>query len=104
MSLLDKYDYTEQMAYDLCKQFGLLSPIYESGEKRNGCWFCPNASYKSLLRFRRDNPELWSELIELGKTPNLCSYGFKYGVTIEDVNKKLDQMEQKEKMQLKLDL
>lgn len=29
ISLLEKYNYTEQMAYELCKKYGLLSPIYE---------------------------------------------------------------------------
>ena len=28
-SLLAEYGYTEQMAYDLCKEYDLLSPIYE---------------------------------------------------------------------------
>lgn len=28
VSLLEKYGYTEQMAYDLCKQYDLLSPTY----------------------------------------------------------------------------
>ena len=32
VSLLEKYRYTEQMAFDLCKKYDLLSPIYE---------FCP---------------------------------------------------------------
>lgn len=29
VSLLAKYGYTEAMAYDLCRKYGLLSPIYE---------------------------------------------------------------------------
>lgn len=29
VSLLDKYRYTEQMAFDLCRKYDLLSPIYE---------------------------------------------------------------------------
>ena len=36
VSLLKKYKYTEQMAYDLCKRHNLLSPSYEIA-KRNGC-------------------------------------------------------------------
>lgn len=46
ISLLAKYGYTEQMAYDLCEKYGLLSPIY-SFSKRGGCWFCPNASKRN---------------------------------------------------------
>ena len=29
VSLLEKYGYTERMAFDLCKKYDLLSPIYE---------------------------------------------------------------------------
>lgn len=29
VSLLDKYGYTEKMAFELCKKYGLLSPIYD---------------------------------------------------------------------------
>lgn len=29
ISLLGKYGYTEQMAFDLCKKYNLLSPIYD---------------------------------------------------------------------------
>lgn len=29
VSLLEKYGYTEQMAFDLCKKYNLLSPIYD---------------------------------------------------------------------------
>lgn len=29
ISLLQKYGYTEQMAFDLCKKYNLLSPIYD---------------------------------------------------------------------------
>lgn len=35
ISLLAKYGYTEQMAYDLCEKYGLLSPSY-SFSKRGG--------------------------------------------------------------------
>lgn len=38
ISLLAKYEITEQMAYDICKTAGLLSPIYEF-TNRNGCFF-----------------------------------------------------------------
>lgn len=29
VSLLEKYGYTEEMAYDLCKKYDLLSPVYD---------------------------------------------------------------------------
>ena len=48
VSLLAKYGMTEADAYKLCQDHGLLSPIYAHC-RRNGCWFCPNASDEELL-------------------------------------------------------
>ena len=42
VSLLEKYNCTEQDAKELCRQAGLLSPLYEFAG-RGGCWFCHNA-------------------------------------------------------------
>ena len=89
ISLLAKYGYTEQMAREKCEQYGLLSPIYELST-RNGCWFCPNQSIPQFSDLRRRHPELWEELRELSKTPNLCSYGFKWGKTLPEVEARMD--------------
>jgi len=70
ISLLEKYEYTEQMAYDLCKQYDLLSPIYEFAS-RGGCWFCPNARDNELRYLRKCHPELWQKLLDLENEPNL---------------------------------
>lgn len=35
-SLLQKYGYTEQMAYELCKKYNLLSPIYDFAKRGGG--------------------------------------------------------------------
>lgn len=88
-SLLDKYNYTEAMARQKAEEYGLLSPIYSTGS-RNGCWFCPNASIKQFGRFRKAHPDLWAELVQLSHTPNLCSYGFKYGKTVQEVERLID--------------
>lgn len=48
-----------------------------------------NTRYKDFARFKRVHPNLWKELLQLGKTENLCSYGFKYGKTIEEVDRKI---------------
>lgn len=103
VSLLDRYGYTESMAMNKCKDYGLVSPIYENGS-RGGCWFCMNASIQSYSLLKMKHPELWDELRELSKTPNLCSYGFKYGKTLQQVEKEMDAHELNQKIQLKLDL
>lgn len=93
LSLLEQFNYTEQMAYDLCKSYSLLSPIYRYGRnRRSGCWNCPNQSYESFARLKMKYPEKWQALKELSKTPGLCSYGFKWGETFEQVEEKVDKI------------
>lgn len=72
-SLLIKYGYTEQMAYELCKKNDLLSPVYEFS-KRGGCWFCPNARCRELRYLRDNHRDLWDKLLELEKIPNKIGY------------------------------
>lgn len=99
ISLLDKYGCTEAKAYEMCKEAGLLSPIYDHGT-RGGCWFCMNSKLPQYIRVRRNHPELWEMLRELSQTPNLCSYGFKYGKTLQEVEKQMDRVEWVEDRQM----
>lgn len=92
ISLLDKYGYTEEMAMQKCKEYDLVSPIYASGT-RGGCWFCPNGKIKQFISIRVSHPHLWNKLRELSHTPNLCSYGFKYGKTLQEVELQMDAYE-----------
>lgn len=89
VSLLAKYGYTEAMAKELCQKYNLLSPIYGT-ETRGGCWFCPNARISSLSRLRKMHPDFWQELETLSRTPNLCSTGFKYGLSLQEVAARID--------------
>lgn len=68
VSLLEKYRYTEHMAFELCKKYDLLSPIYEFTE-RGGCWFCPNAKEKELRHLRKNHIEHWNTLLLLENDP-----------------------------------
>lgn len=88
-SLLAKYGYTEQMAYDLCAAHELLSPIYAMSS-RGGCWFCPNAKIPELAHLRQYHPELWAELEKLGREENTCSKRFKYDLTVSELGAKVD--------------
>lgn len=89
VSLLQKYGYTEDMAKAKCLEYELLSPIYGGGN-RNGCWFCPSVRIKDLAKFKLNHPNLWEELKILSKTPNLTSYGFKYGKTVQEIDERID--------------
>lgn len=89
ISLLAKYGYTEDMAKTKCEEYDLLSPMYKFSA-RGGCWFCPNCSISGFQHFRKKHPLLWEQLRELSKIPNLCSYGFKYGKTVAQIDEILD--------------
>lgn len=89
ISLLARYGYTEQMSFDLCKQYNLLSPIYRYS-KRGGCWFCPSATIRENAYIKQKYPELWAELETLSHIDNLISYGFKYGKTFAQVDSDVD--------------
>lgn len=64
ISLLEKYNFTEAAAFELCKEYNLLSPIYKFSN-RDGCWFCPNARKKELKHLKDNHPELWKRLKDL---------------------------------------
>lgn len=73
ISLLQKYEYTEEMALELCKKYELLSPIYDFAP-RGGCWFCHNAREAELRHLRTNHKCLWDKLRELEKEPNTVGY------------------------------
>lgn len=72
-----------------------ISPIYDT-DTRGGCWFCPNAKISSLSRLRKLHPDYWQELEALSHTPNLCSYGFRYGQTLQEVSAKIDKYDERQ--------
>ena len=55
ISLLEKYNFTEQDAWQLCEKAGLLSPVYAFTD-RGGCWFCPT----SMTTTRTCGPGCWN--------------------------------------------
>lgn len=93
ISLLDKYGYTETMAKELCKEYGLLSPIYDivsdfgKSQNRQGCWFCPNAKLAEIKTFKKLYPEIWEEFVELENQPNVANNSWNiYGNTLARMN------------------
>jgi len=76
------YGVTEAEAFNICQKADLLSPAYNGGRARLGCWFCHNQRVGELRRLRNEYPLLWDKLMALdrdspvtfkpGKT--LCEY------------------------------
>lgn len=85
VSLLEKYNCTEQDAKQLCQQAGLLSPIYEFTD-RGGCWFCPNAKKKELRHLYDHHPDLWARMLELQAIPGKVSEKFNRTQRFSDID------------------
>ena len=85
VSLLEKYNCTEQGAKELCRQAGLLSPIYQF-TNRGGCWFCPNAKRKELRHLYDHHPELWARMLELQALPGKVTEKFNRTQRFSDID------------------
>lgn len=90
VSVLELFGYTEQMALELCREYGLLSPSYQFAT-RGGCWFCPNQRMAELAHLKESRPDLWEELLYLDTVPGRVTTGFKYGETFAQVARRVDQ-------------
>jgi len=85
VSLLDKYNFTEQDAKELCEKAGLLSPVYEFTD-RGGCWFCPNAKRAELRHLYDHHPDLWARMLELQALPGKVSEKFNRTQKFSDID------------------
>lgn len=86
ISLLEKYSISESEARQLCKDAGLLSPIYSFSD-RNGCWFCPNAKLPELRHLYDHHPDLWARMLELQAIPNKTTEKFNRSQRFSDIDK-----------------
>ncbi len=71
-SILNKYGVTEEECKDMCRKYGLLSPTYDLGTNRQGCWFCPNAKFCEHKHIREIMPEVWYRYLALENEDNLA--------------------------------
>lgn len=92
ISLLDKYGVDEAGAYELCRQEGLLSPIYGFSD-RNGCFFCPNAKTQELRHLYEHHPDLWAKMLALQALPNKPTELFNRSRTFEEIDAQFRQMD-----------
>lgn len=61
----------EHETYDICRKYNLLSPLYDLGITRDGCWFCPNVSKVEILYVKQHYPELLRKIYEM---IDMCDY------------------------------
>ena len=78
----------------VCRSRGLLSPGYNGGRERLGCWFCHNQRVGELKRLYYDYPELWDKLAKLDRDSPVT---FKPGKTLADFGRRfsLEGMQEK---------
>ena len=85
ISLLEKYNFTEQDARQLCQRVGLLSPVYAFTD-RGGCWFCPNAKLPELRHLYDHHPELWARMLKLQTIPGKTTEKFNRTQKFSDID------------------
>ncbi len=65
-SILYEQKITEAAAFEICKPYGLVSPLYDNCE-RGGCWFCVKQSIHDIYNLWRNYPDLFAELKKIEK-------------------------------------
>ena len=85
ISLLEKYNFTEQDAWELCESAGLLSPVYAFTD-RGGCWFCPNAKRAELRHLYDCHPDLWARMLALQAIPGKTTEKFNRTQRFSDID------------------
>ena len=85
ISLLEKYNFTEKDAMELCKKAGLLSPVYAFTD-RGGCWFCPNAKRDELRHLYDHHPDLWARMLSLQAIPGKTTEKFNRTQRFSDID------------------
>lgn len=70
-SVLEMFRYTEEMAKELCEEYGLLSPAYKFSD-RQGCFACPNVRQEELEYIKYNHPDVWEQFIALEREKNIA--------------------------------
>ena len=87
-SLLVEQKLIEANAFEICKKYDLLSPIYSvDGIYRGGCWFCPKQCLADLYSLWKNYPDLFSKLEEMEKDSHVS---FKPNKTLKDFRERFE--------------
>ena len=66
-SILYEQEITEAAAFEICKKYDLVSPVYDGGGFRGGCWFCVKQSIPDVYELWKNYPDYFTELKKLEK-------------------------------------
>ena len=78
---------TEAQAFEICKKNDLLSPAYNKGRIRLGCWFCHNQRLGELRMLRKETPALWDRLLLMDKDSPTT---FKPRATVRELDERFE--------------
>ena len=65
----------EQDAFEICRKYNLLSPLYDLGFTRDGCWFCPNTSKFERQYIKEHYPQLVKKIYDMIEMCDYCIDG-----------------------------
>lgn len=85
---------TEKKALIICKNAGLLSPIYSIKRQRTGCWFCPCQRTDQLKELREKYPDLWDKMLQLDRD---SPFSFKPKMTVKKYEEMFKLQDEEEK-------
>lgn len=64
-SIMVELGIKEKDTFDICRKYNLLSPLYDLGISRDGCFFCPNAKKLEREYIHEHYPELVKKIYKL---------------------------------------
>ena len=70
---------TEKQAFEICRPYNLISPKYDGGSFRSGCWFCVKQCLADLYELWRDYPERFNLLLDMEKDSQ-CTFNRNYSL------------------------
>lgn len=71
-SIIAEHGLTEKDCFTLCRENGLLAPLYDvPGITRAGCFFCPNTNKRIMQYIRENYPKLYNLSCDMVK---MCEY------------------------------
>lgn len=86
-SVLFENGITEKQAFEICKKYNLVSPVYSRGGFRGGCWFCVKQCMADLYELYKFYPDYFNMLLELEKD----SFNtFKPNLTLMELKERFD--------------
>ena len=64
-SIMLALNVSTKQAFEVCKKYDLLSPLYALGINRDGCFFCPNCKKREREILKQTRPDLVAHIYKM---------------------------------------